>query len=211
VLRVLQSGELMRVGGNKLIEVDVRVLAATHWNLQEQVQAGEFREDLFFRLNVVPIRVPPLRDRVEDITLLARHFIDLAAHENGVATKRLSPEALDALRGYDWPGNIRELRNVIERMVILSDGDIDLDDVPEEVRGEDSEAEVDDDSLLQLNAGAVPEGMTLREFREAIERAFILKRLVENDWNVSRTATSLGVERTHLHKKMKLLGIQRGS
>ena len=213
VLRVLQSGELMRVGGSKLIEVDVRILAATHRNLQEQVQAGEFREDLFFRLNVVPIRVPPLRDRTEDIALLARHFIDMAAQENGLSPKRLSDQALSALRGHDWPGNIRELRNVIERMVILSDGDIDLEDVPEEVRGA-SEDEQDpaarDDALLDLGGQAVPEGMTLREFREAVERAFIRKRLIENDWNVSRTAGSLGVERTHLHKKMKLLGIQRG-
>lgn len=211
VLRVLQSGELMRVGGNKLIEVDVRVLAATHRNLQEQVQAGEFREDLFFRLNVVPIRVPPLRDRTDDIALLARHFIDLASQENGLAPKRLSDEALQSLRTYDWPGNVRELRNVIERMVILSDGDIELDDVPEEVRGTPEDALERGDSLLELGGEAVPEGMTLREFREAVERAFIRKRLIEHDWNVSRTATSLGVERTHLHKKMKLLGIQRGS
>lgn len=210
VLRVLQSGELMRVGGSKLINVDVRVLAATHRNLQEQAQAGEFREDLYFRLNVVPIRVPPLRDRTEDIALLARHFIDLAAQENGLAPKRLADDALTSLRGYAWPGNIRELRNVIERMVILSDGDITLDDVPEEVRGTPDEPP-SDDSLLDLGGQAVPEGMTLREFREAVERAFIRKRLIENDWNVSRTATSLGVERTHLHKKMKVLGIQRGS
>ncbi len=211
VLRVLQSGELMRVGGSKLIEVDVRVLAATHRNLQEQAQAGEFREDLYFRLNVVPIQVPPLRERTEDITMLARHFIDLASQENGVAPKRLSDEALQALRGYAWPGNIRELRNVIERMVILSDGDIDLDDVPEEVRGTPDDPAGGGESLLDLGGEAVPEGMTLREFREAVERAFIRKRLIENDWNVSRTATSLGVERTHLHKKMKVLGIQRGS
>ncbi len=210
VLRVLQSGELMRVGGSKLINVDVRVLAATHHNLQEQAQAGEFREDLYFRLNVVPIRVPPLRDRTEDIALLARHFIDLAAQENGLAPKRLASDALSSLRGYAWPGNIRELRNVIERMVILSDGDITVEDVPEEVRGTPDEAP-SDDALLDLGGQAAPEGMTLREFREAVERAFIRKRLIENDWNVSRTATSLGVERTHLHKKMKVLGIQRGS
>ncbi|MCR9166029.1 MAG: sigma-54-dependent transcriptional regulator [Nannocystaceae bacterium] len=210
VLRVLQSGELMRVGGSKLINVDVRVLAATHRNLQEQAQAGEFREDLYFRLNVVPIRVPPLRDRTEDIALLARHFIDLAAQENGLSPKRLDDEALSALRSYTWPGNVRELRNVIERMVILSDGDITLEDVPEEVRGAPEEPP-SDDSLLDFGGQTVPDGMTLREFREAIERAFIRKRLIANDWNVSRTATSLGVERTHLHKKMKLLGIQRGS
>jgi DNA-binding NtrC family response regulator len=212
VLRVLQSGELMRVGGSKLIEVDVRVLAATHRNLQEQVQAGGFREDLYFRLNVVPIRVPPLRDRTEDIPMLVGHFIELAAEENGLSSKRLCADAMAALQGYAWPGNVRELRNVIERMVILSDGDIGIEDVPEEVRGTPAQLDEDnDDALLQLSETAVPEGMTLREFREAIERAFIRKRLVQNDWNVSRTATSLGVERTHLHKKMKLLGIQRGS
>jgi transcriptional regulator with GAF, ATPase, and Fis domain len=212
VLRVLQSGELMRVGGSKLIEVDVRVLAATHRNLQEQVQAGGFREDLYFRLNVVPIRVPPLRDRTEDIPMLVGHFIELAAEENGLSSKRLCADAMAALQGYAWPGNVRELRNVIERMVILSDGDIGIEDVPEEVRGTPVQLDEDnDDALLQLSEPAVPEGMTIREFREAIERALIRKRLVQNDWNVSRTATSLGVERTHRHKKMKLLGIQRGS
>ncbi len=212
VLRVLQSGELMRVGGSKLIEVDVRVLAATHRNLQEQVQSGDFREDLFFRLNVVPLHVPSLRERKDDIELLVRHFIDVAAAENGLRTKRLAEPALVALQAYDWPGNVRELRNVIERMVILSDGDLEFDDVPPEVRGTpESPASADPDStLVDLTAGPVPEGMTLREFREAVERAFICKRLVEHAWNVSRTAASLGVERTHLHKKMKVLGIQRG-
>ena len=135
VLRVLQSGELMRVGGNKLILVDVRVLAATHRNLQELAQSGEFREDLFFRLNVVPLVVPSLRDRKEDLALLARHFADQACAENGLSTKRLSEPAQAALTAYDWPGNVRELRNVMERMVILSDDDLDLDDVPPEVRG----------------------------------------------------------------------------
>ncbi len=211
VLRVLQSGELMRVGGSKLIEVDVRVLAATHRNLQEQVQAGEFREDLFFRLNVVPLRVPPLRDRSDDVELLVRHFIDISSRENGLAPKRMSAPALAALQGHAWPGNVRELRNVIERMVILSDGDLELDDVPEEIRGAPAVEAQQDDALLDLGGSSVPEGMTLREFREAIERAFIRKRLVEHAWNVSRTAASLGVERTHLHKKMKVLGIQRGS
>ena len=218
VLRVLQSGELMRVGGDRLIQVDVRVLAATHRNLQEQVQAGEFREDLYFRLNVVPLPVPALRERREDVEMLARHFIDQACSENGLAIKRLSVEARDALVAYDWPGNVRELRNVIERMVILSDGDLELQDVPNEIRGS-IENEANDgtelfgqsEPLLQaLSAGALPEGLTLRDFREAVERSFIRARLFEHGWNVSRTAESLGIERTHLHKKMKLLGIQRG-
>ncbi len=212
VLRVLQSGELMRVGGSKLIEVDVRVLAATHRNLQELVAAGEFREDLFFRLNVVPIHVPALRERVLDLELLARHFIDEACHENGLMTKRLSNEALQALQQHAWPGNVRELRNVIERMVILSDGDLELDDVPAELRGVPDEP-VDDvlGPLVDLTSGNVPPELSLRDFREAVERAFISQRLRELGWNVSKTAESLGIERTHLHKKMKLLGIQRGS
>ena len=228
VLRVLQNGEIMRVGGHKLSVVDVRVLAATHKNLPELVQRGEFREDLYFRLNVVPLQVPPLRERPEDIPLLARRFIDEACDDNGMSQKRLSDAALGALQRHPWPGNVRELRNVIERMVILSDGDLELQDVPPEVRGPDDEADAEGflgsaawasagskaglASLAELTEGgmALPEGLSLKEFREAVERAFIRRRLQELGWNVSRTAESLGVERTHLHKKMRLLGIQRG-
>lgn len=210
VLRVLQSGELMRVGGSGVEIVDVRVLAATHKNLKELVTQGGFREDLYFRLAVVPIAVPPLRDRVEDLPALCRHFIDQTCDENGLRTKRLSDEALAALKRHAWPGNVRELRNAIERMVILSDGDLGLDDVPPEVRGEEETSEPLGPNLIDLGDGPPPSGMSLREFREAIERAFILRRLGEQGWNVSRTAESLGVERTHLHKKMKVLGIQRG-
>jgi two-component system nitrogen regulation response regulator NtrX len=212
VLRVLQNGEIMRVGGHKLSVVDVRVLAATHKNLPELVQRGEFREDLYFRLNVVPLHVPPLRERPEDIPLLSRRFIDEACEDNGMGQKRLSDAALAALGRHPWPGNVRELRNVIERMVILSDGDLELQDVPPEVLGEPDELDVAG-SLAELAEGgmALPEGLSLKEFREAVERAFIRRRLQELGWNVSRTAESLGIERTHLHKKMRLLGIQRGS
>jgi transcriptional regulator with GAF, ATPase, and Fis domain len=214
VLRVLQSSELMRVGGSRLTNIDVRVLAATHRNLHDLVQSGDFREDLYFRLNVVPIFVPPLRERVADIALLARHFIDESCMENGLVTKRLTTEAQAALEAHEWPGNVRELRNAIERMVILSDGDLELEDVPAEIRGSratsDGEDEDTDASLVQLTTDQLPDGLSLREFREAVERAFILKRLREMGWNVSRTAESLSIERTHLHKKMKILGIQRG-
>ncbi len=213
VLRVLQSGEIMRVGGRKLSIVDVRVLAATHKNLPELVSSGEFREDLYFRLNVVPIHVPPLRDRPSDIPLLCRHFIDDACEDNGMGTKRLADDALATLQRHAWPGNVRELRNVIERMVILSDGDLSMEDVPPEIRSaEGSASESDEGSLVDMAEGALqlPEGLSLREFREAVDRAFILRRLEDMGWNVSRTAESLGVERTHLHKKMKVLGIQRG-
>ncbi len=212
VLRVLQSGELMRVGGSKPIHVDVRVLAATHRNLADLVAAGEFREDLFFRLNVVPVHVPPLRERLEDVGLLATHFIEQACHENGLTSKQLAPDALAALSAHAWPGNVRELRNVIERMVILSDGDLSLADVPAEIRGSSESASDDGGApLFELGDANIPPGLSLRDFREAVERAFILQRLRELSWNVSKTAESLGIERTHLHKKMKLLGIQRGA
>jgi two-component system, NtrC family, nitrogen regulation response regulator NtrX len=214
VLRVLQSGELTRVGGHVPIQVDVRVLAATHRNLQEMAAVGEFREDLFFRLAVVPLRMPPLRERLEDVPLLARHFIAQACEENGLARREISPEALAALGRHDWPGNVRELRNVIERMVVLSDGDLELDDVPPELRaGPDTEVGDDEfapgderfDRLLREKSD-----LPLKAFREAVERAFILQRLREHDWNVSRTAEVLGIERTHLHRKLKVLGISRG-
>jgi two-component system nitrogen regulation response regulator NtrX len=212
VLRVLQSGELMRVGGSKTIHVDVRVLAATHRNLADHVASGEFREDLFFRLNVVPVHVPPLRERLEDVGMLAMHFVEQACHENGLTSKQLAPDALAALSSYAWPGNVRELRNVIERMVILSDGDLALTDVPAEIRGS-AEPAIDEGGLplLELGEANLPAGLSLRDFREAVERAFIVKRLRDLSWNVSKTAESLGIERTHLHKKMKLLGIQRGA
>lgn len=212
VLRVLQSGEIMRVGGRKLSVVDVRVLAATHKNLPQLVTDGEFREDLYFRLNVVPIRVPPLRERTDDIPMLCRSFIDEACEQNGTGQKRIDDSTLALLCRHQWPGNVRELRNVIERMVILSDGDLSPEDVPPEIRGDDEDTAPDADALFSVAEGGIvlPEGLSLREFREAVERAFILRRLDELGWNVSRTAESLGVERTHLHKKMKVMGIQRG-
>jgi DNA-binding NtrC family response regulator len=211
VLRVLQSGELMRVGGEKAIKIDVRVLAATHRNLKEQVQTGEFREDLYFRLAVVPLTVPTLRERPGDVALLCRHYLDVACQENGIGPKRISAQAQAALDAYAWPGNVRELRNVMERLAILSDGDIDVGDLPIDIRGESSEeAIVGGDALVQFGEGSVPPGMSLKAFRDSVERAFILQRLGEHAWNVSKTAEALDVERTHLHKKMKLLGIARG-
>ncbi len=225
VLRVLQSGELTRVGGHVPIQVDVRVLAATHRNLHEMTTQGEFRDDLYFRLNVVPIRMPALRERLDDVPMLVRHFIDQACEENGLARREITPAAVAALARHDWPGNVRELRNMIERMVVLSEGDLDLVDVPVELRGSDeTEAEGEraggragaSSAELELGEGVFAEllrersDLPLKAFREAVERAFILQRLRELDWNVSRTAEILGIERTHLHRKLKLLGIQRG-
>lgn len=213
VLRVLQSGELMRVGGQSPIHVDVRVLAATHRNLQGLVQTGDFREDLYFRLNVVPIDVPPLRERLDDVPLLAQRFIEDACRDNGLSTKRIAPEALRALQAHEWPGNVRELRNVIERMVIFAEGDIVEDDVPEEIRTATHDDTTDADLLDDPQFAALVRGegdAPLKVVREAVERAYILQRLTENGWNVSRTAEVLGVERTHLHRKLRALKIQRG-
>jgi len=213
VLRVLQSGELMRVGGERPIKIDVRVLAATHRALKELVAGGEFREDLYFRLAVVPIGVPPLRERPGDVSLLCHYYIEVACEENGLSAKTLAPDALTALAGYAWPGNVRELRNLMERLAILTEGDVLVGDLPAEIRGapEDDEPRSPIDAIVaQLSEGSVPSGISLRAFREAVERAFIRQRLIELGWNVSRTAEALGVERTHLHKKMKILGIVRG-
>ncbi len=218
VLRTLQNGELMRVGGRDPVRVDVRVLAATHRDLQGLTRTGEFREDLFFRLAVVPLEVPPLRKRRSDIPALARHFVALACKENGLAAKGIDQAVLGALIRHDWPGNVRELRNVIERMVVLSDADLVSGDLPPElasversVSGSAGDTQVVNEEVIRAFLDAHPgEGLPLKAFREGMERAYILQRLEERGWNVSRTAEALGVERTHLHRKMKILGIQRG-
>jgi len=163
--------------------------------------------------------MPSLRERLEDVLMLARHFIDQACEDNGLARREITDEALAALGRHDWPGNVRELRNVIERMVVLSEGDLVIDDVPPELRVADPElggAGERERGELELGEGVFAEllrersDLPLKAFREAVERAFILQRLRELDWNVSRTAEVLGIERTHLHRKLKLLGISRG-
>jgi two-component system nitrogen regulation response regulator NtrX len=208
VLRALQSGEITRVGGEQTIAVDVRVVAATNKDLEAAVSAGEFREDLFFRLNVIPMRSPSLRERPEDVPLLAKAFLIEFCEENGMRPKPFEADVLEALSERSWPGNVRELRNVVERMAILSDEAITLDDLPELPRREMKAAE---------NAAALPAPLqgesgpreTLREYRERAERQFVIDTLEKLDWNISRAAVVLGVERTNLHKKMRSLGIKR--
>ncbi len=199
VLRVLQSGELVRVGGERVIHVDVRVLAATNKDLAEEVRQGRFREDLYFRLNVVPIHSPPLRERADDIPLLVDRFLDEICTENGMRRKRILPEVIEVFKRYHWPGNVRELRNLMERLVILSEREITIEDLPEFLTDKSNER-------LSMERYA---DKTLRDFREEMERRFILLKLEQNDWNVSRTAEALGMERTNLHKKMKAFGIKR--
>ncbi|MBW1760149.1 MAG: sigma-54-dependent Fis family transcriptional regulator [Deltaproteobacteria bacterium] len=209
VLRALQSGEISRVGGEKAIAVDVRVLAATNKALELEVKEGRFREDLYFRLNVVPIVSPPLRERKSDIVLLARAFLREFSLENGLREKPIDDDVLKALTGRPWPGNVRELRNVVERMAILSGDRITMDDLPEEGVLSEVRRESSPPSDLPASFDESGERLTLRAYRSRVEKNYILQTLDEVGWNISRAATILGVERTNLHKKMRSYGIRR--
>ena len=197
VLRALQEQVVEPVGGSNNVKVDVRVLAATNKDLPAEIRAGRFREDLYFRLNVIPIFVPPLRDRDGDIPLLAEHFMAELAREYGRRPKRLDPGAATGLRSYRWPGNVRELRNVIERLMIMVPGEtITLNDL----------AFLDSGTLAVAETeGASP--MTLHDARERFERDYILRALAAQQGNISRTADALGVERSNLYRKMRAFGI----
>ena len=193
VLRIIETQEFQRVGGSKNIKVDVRIIAATNKDLNEEVKKGIFREDLLYRLNVIPIVVPPLRERKEDIPLLVEHFLESFAVEYGKKPKKIAPEALKMLEAHAWPGNIRELRNVIERLVIMTPSDV--------ITSKNLViAEPTRQDYLSYK--------TLREARDAFEKDFITKRLEENNWNISKTAEILQVERSNLHKKIKAYDIK---
>jgi len=211
VLRVLQTGEFARVGGEKTLTSDVRVVAATNKELQREVERGAFREDLFFRLNVVPILSPPLRDRLDDVPLLIEAFVQECCSDNGVRAKTTHPNVIERLRAYHWPGNVRELRNVVERLVIMSDDELTERDLPDYLAssGRASTASGATGGMAVIDPG-VYATRTLREFREEMECKFIRFKLEEFEWNISRTAQALGIERTNLHKKLRALGIQRG-
>jgi len=206
VLRALQTGEITRVGSEKAFTVDVRVLAATNKDLEAEVREGNFREDLFFRLNVVPLRAPPLRERLEDVPLLAERFLQLACRENGLRPKPVDAAVWDRLRQYRWPGNVRELRNVCERIAIMSGDRVTAADVPEGVGPRPAAAAGAPAGEADLGRyGEVP----LRELRDLVERDYIQKKLEEHDWNITQAAQALGVERTNLHKKIKQHGLSR--
>jgi two-component system nitrogen regulation response regulator NtrX len=203
VLRVLQDGVVTRIGGAKTISVDVRVLAATNKALEEEIAAGRFREDLYYRLNVVPIHVPPLRERREDIPSLISHFVDTLTKREGVPPKTMSPEAVQRLQELEWPGNVRELRNTIERLLILSSGTrISEDDIARLVGKRDSD---------QVGLGSLLDCKTFEEFKQAAERAFLLGKLREHDWNVSETARALDMPRSNLYKKIERYSLTRES
>ncbi len=195
VLRALQEGRFTRVGGTRVLESDARVLSATNKNLAVEIEKGRFREDLYFRLAVVPIAVPPLRERGEDVAELANHFLRETAAKSGKRPKAFTENALMKLRRYPWPGNVRELKNLVERLMIMSPGDeIDVRDLP---------AEIVDTDAVQI----VRPFSSLREARDDFERRFILSALRKNRGNVTRTAEELGVERSNFYRKLKGYGI----
>jgi two-component system nitrogen regulation response regulator NtrX len=201
VLRVLQEGEVERLGSARTIKVDVRVIAATNKNLEDEIARGTFREDLYFRLAVIPVYVPPLRERREDIPLLVRHFAELFARENNFRPKRVTPAAMDLLQHHRWKGNIRELRNTVERLIIMTPTDtLDVADLPEAVRVDASPRGPDNDSI---RAG------TLREHKELSERAFLVQKLRETGWNISKTAELIDTPRSNLYKKLEQYNIRQ--
>lgn len=193
VLRVIETQEFQRVGGSANIKVDVRIVAATNKDLPTEVRKGNFREDLFFRLNVIPISVPPLRERKEDIPLLVDYFIKTISEEYGQRPKKITPEAIRMLQNHEWPGNVRELRNTLERLLIMT------------------QSAVITEKDISLGRGVDVAGYfsfrTLREARDAFEKDFITRKLQENNWNISKTAEQLDIERSNLHRKIKAYNI----
>jgi len=202
ILRILQERCFERVGGNRLVSVDVRIIAATNKVLQEEIQTGRFREDLYYRLNVIPFRVPALRERPGDIALLVGHFVKQFYHHEGREPKIFQKETLELLSRHDWPGNVRELKNIVERILIMTPGRV---IAPEDVPGLSVDRSQPAETALRPESGTAPG--TLREAREGFERDFIVQKLEENDWNISRTAEIIELERSNLHRKIKSYGI----
>jgi two-component system nitrogen regulation response regulator NtrX len=205
VLRVLQEGEVERLGSARTNKVDVRVIAATNKALEEEIENGHFREDLYFRLAVIPIHVPPLRDRPEDVPILVRHYADYFSRENNTRPKRITPAALEALQRQRWKGNIRELRNAVERLIIMTPGDtIDVSDLAGAVRpGAAAQAGSSGASDATRGAGGEMKAETLREFKDATERSYLVAKLRENGWNISKTAEVIDTPRSNLYKKLE--------
>jgi two-component system nitrogen regulation response regulator NtrX len=199
VLRVLQDGKFERLGGKETLEVDVRVIAATNKNLEELVKSGQFREDLYYRLNVFPIYLPPLRERKEDIPELVAYFTEKYCLKNNRRSVEISTGAMKLLQAYPWPGNIRELQNLLERLLILGDQKVISEhDLPDYIS-----------KVQQVDKPVQPGEQDLKSFKEKTERDYIIRCLEQCNGNVSETARLLGIERTNLHKKMKALGIER--
>ena len=208
VLRVLQEQELERLGSNRVLKVDVRVIAATNKNLEEEIDKNTFREDLFYRLNVVPIHVPALRERRDDIPALVRHFADLFARDNNFRRKTFTAAAMEKLKQQHWRGNIRELRNFVERLVIMTSGDaIDVRDIPDggAIRGDAAAPVAGTPGEVSTTATEQSwmQAATLQEFKSGSERAYLVTKLRENGWNISKTAEVIDTPRSNLYKKLE--------
>jgi len=198
VLRVLEEGEVQKVGSSKINKVDVRVIAATNKDLKKEKEEGNFREDLFFRLNVIPLCSPQLREKKEDIPLLVEYFSKNYSDENNFKVKKYSKDAIEAMIKYPWKGNVRELKNVVERLIIMTDADIiEKKDLPDQIRGE-----------INIYLPDSKDIKTLKEFRELAEKDFILAKLKENNWNISQTAREVSTPRSNLYKKLEHYGIK---
>jgi two-component system, NtrC family, nitrogen regulation response regulator NtrX len=208
VLRVLQEGEVERLGSSKTIKVDVRVIAATNKDLEEEIAQGRFREDLYFRLSVIPVAVPSLRERADDIPALVQHFAAQFARDNNRRPARFSPAAIDAFKQARWRGNIRELRNVVDRLLIMTDREvIEAEDVRQVVRPDAGGGA----PAKTAAASGGPQPVTLREFKEWSERAFLVEKLREHEWNISKTAEVIDTPRSNLYKKLEQYGITQES
>ena len=198
ILRILQEKKFERVGGTRIIDTDVRVLAATNKNLEYEMEKGRFRQDLYYRLNVIPLEIPPLRDRIEDVPLLADHFIREFSLKESKKEKHIADDAFEVLEDHIWPGNVRELKNIIERLVITSPSDIiTADDIPILLK----------EHHISRDSGFSEDVYSFKGAREIFEKDYLVKKLVENDWNVKKTAESIGLERSNLHKKIKAYGL----
>ncbi len=205
VLRVLEGQEFQRVGGTKTLKADMRVIAASNKNLGDEIRKGIFREDLYYRLNVLPLEVPPLRERSDDIPRLIQYFLLEFSREYGQKVKTMDTEALELFVRYPWPGNVRELRNIIERLVIMIPGHrIGIQEVPPPVNTDKSGSK----SALTVAVAVTSRFSTLRDARAEFEREFITRKLAENGGNISKTADAIGVERSNLHRKIKSFGIE---
>ncbi len=207
VLRVLQDGEVEPVGAAKTVHADVRVVAATNKSLTDEIEDGRFREDLYFRLNVVPLHMPPLRERSEDVDALVAHFAETFCRDNNFTVKTFSADALAALRGLPWRGNVRELRNAVERVLIMAPGEtVEVADLPPGMGMALGEGQ---DAIPAGVIGVRHQDATLQQFKDTAERAYLVAKLNANDWNIAATAKAIETPRSNLYKKLESYSIDK--
>ncbi len=204
VLRILQEQTFERVGGSQTHSVNVRIVAATNKDLISEIEKGNFRADLFYRLNVIPFKIPPLKNRIEDIPALTQHFVEKYCEQNGKPIRTITKEAMECLLLHDWPGNVRELKNLVERMLILTTPDQEGKPITEET----IKPLLGDTTNSSTHPFEFSSSLKLKDARQNFEKQFIIQKLKENNGNISKTAQSLGIERSYLHRKLKAYGIE---